>query len=102
MAATTGSNTPPSSPPDINPALLYLSDIDAYDGGRRATYQGTGNFPWQVEWLEALGYAEFFYNKVRATNEDALTGNKSCLAAAVVGWYQEILLDENNHPVVDA
>ncbi|KAK3937196.1 hypothetical protein QBC46DRAFT_17169 [Diplogelasinospora grovesii] len=102
MAATTGSNSPPSSPPEINPALMYLSNIEAFDEGRRATYQGTGNFPWQVEWPEALGYAEYFYNRVRATNRHALTGNKSCLAAALVGWYQETLVDENNNPLVDA
>ncbi|KAK4148581.1 hypothetical protein C8A00DRAFT_38840 [Chaetomidium leptoderma] len=102
MAATTGSNSPHSSPPEVNPALLYLSDIDKFDDGTSATYQGTGNFPWQMEWPEALGYAEYYYTRLRAMKSDPITRHKACLAAALVGWYQEILEDENNNPLVDA
>ena len=89
-----------SSPPAIDP-LAFMSDVEQFSDGSDATYQQSGNFPWQVGWEEALGYAATFHDMLRDDRVSSITNSKSRLGAALVGHYQEIQVDENGNRLMD-
>jgi hypothetical protein len=83
-----------SSPPEIGPPppQAHWEGVEVKGSGPFATWTQIGLIPWQVEWQEALEYAEAHYRHVSGFTNGP-TNNGTCLAAALVTLYQE---DEGN------
>lgn len=73
---------------------MYCSVWESTDhkgNGRHHTWARRGIIPWEVDWQEALHYAQDFYTELTGYRGpiSSLTGSNSRLAATLVAWSKE-------------